>query len=106
MAPALISGALCIAAGFARLGFLTNFLARPILTGYLNGIALSIIAGQLGRRLFGFSLAPAGIFLIISIAAAKAPIRFILDRTGATERIGSDRHYPSVAAAVESLLQM
>jgi hypothetical protein len=66
------------------------------------------LAGQDPARYLSLTmaLAPAGIFLIISIAAAKAPIRFILDRTGATERIGSDRHYPSVAAAVESLLQM
>ena len=55
MALAIITGVLCIAAGVARLGFLTNFLARPILTGYLNGIALSIISGQLGR-LFGFTV--------------------------------------------------
>src|SRR5581483_5698672 len=41
-------GLLCIGAGFARLGFIANFLSRPILTGYLNGIALSIIVGQLG----------------------------------------------------------
>ncbi len=60
-ALAMIAGLFCIAAGLARLGFLTNFLARPILTGYLNGIAISIIAGQLGG-LFGFSVAPAGFF--------------------------------------------
>lgn len=58
---ALITGVFCIAAGVARLGFLTNFLARPILTGYLNGIAICIITSQLGT-LFGFSLAPAGFF--------------------------------------------
>ena len=40
----MITGVFCIVAGLARLGFLTNFLARPILTGYLNGIALSIIS--------------------------------------------------------------
>jgi MFS superfamily sulfate permease-like transporter len=62
MALALMTGAFCIAAGLGRLGFLTNFLARPILTGYLNGIALSIITGQLGR-LFGLSLAPAASFV-------------------------------------------
>ena len=55
----MIAGVFCIAAGLAGLGFLTNFLARPILTGYLNGIAICIITGQLGA-LFGFSLAPAG----------------------------------------------
>jgi high affinity sulfate transporter 1 len=65
MALALIAGAFCIAAGLGRLGFLTNFLSRPILTGYLNGIALSIITGQLGR-LFGLSLAPAGFFRLIA----------------------------------------
>jgi MFS superfamily sulfate permease-like transporter len=41
-----------------------RLLARPILTGYLNGIALSIISGQLGR-LFGVSLEPAGFFRLL-----------------------------------------
>ena len=61
MALTMITGLFCIVAGIARLGFLTNFLARPILTGYLNGIALSIISGQLGK-ICGFPLAPAGFF--------------------------------------------
>lgn len=64
MVLTMITGVFCIVAGVARLGFLTNFLARPILTGYLNGIALSIISGQLGR-LFGFSLSPAGFFRLL-----------------------------------------
>jgi MFS superfamily sulfate permease-like transporter len=63
-ALAIIAGVLCIAAGLARLGFLTNFLARPILTGYLNGIAICIITGQLGT-LFGFKLAPQGFFRLL-----------------------------------------
>jgi high affinity sulfate transporter 1 len=65
MTLAMITGVFCIVAGVAGLGFLTNFLARPILTGYLNGIALSIISGQLGR-LFGFSLEPAGFFRLLA----------------------------------------
>jgi high affinity sulfate transporter 1 len=64
MVLTMITGVFCIAAGFARLGFLTNFLARPILVGYLNGIALDIISGQLGR-LFGFSLEPVGFFRLL-----------------------------------------
>jgi high affinity sulfate transporter 1 len=63
-ALAIVAGVFCIAAGLARLGFLTNFLARPILTGYLNGIAICIIAGQLGT-LFGFSLRPSGFFRLL-----------------------------------------
>jgi high affinity sulfate transporter 1 len=63
-ALAMITGVFCIAAGLARLGFLTNFLARPILTGYLNGIAVCIITGQLGA-MFGFSLEPSGFFHLL-----------------------------------------
>jgi high affinity sulfate transporter 1 len=63
-ALAMIAGVFCIAAGLARLGFVTNLLARPILTGYLNGIAICIITGQLGT-LFGFSLKPAGFFRLL-----------------------------------------
>jgi high affinity sulfate transporter 1 len=50
----LMTGILYIVAGGARLGFIANFLSQPILTGYLNGIALIIIAGQL-QKLFGYS---------------------------------------------------
>ena len=50
----LMTGILYVIAGFSRLGFIANFLSQPILTGYLNGIALIIIAGQL-RKLFGYS---------------------------------------------------
>ena len=60
MALAIVTGVFCMAAGRARLGFLTNFLARPILTGYLNGIAISIIVGQLGR-LFGYQVTSGGL---------------------------------------------
>jgi len=63
-ALAMIAGVFCIAAGLARLGFLTNFLARPILTGYLNGIAICIITGQLGT-LFGFRVVPTGFFRLV-----------------------------------------
>ena len=63
-ALAVITGVFCIAAGLARLGFLANFLARPILTGYINGIAISIIVGQLGT-LFGFRVEPAGVFRLL-----------------------------------------
>lgn len=47
----LMTGALYLMAGFARLGFVASFLSQPILTGYLNGIALVIIAGQLSKLL-------------------------------------------------------
>src|SRR5207344_1103708 len=51
---AVIVGGLVIAAGLARLGFLTALLSAPVRHGYLNGIALIVIVSQL-PRLFGFT---------------------------------------------------
>jgi high affinity sulfate transporter 1 len=47
----LMTGVLYLLAGAARLGFLAAFLSQPILTGYLNGIALIILVGQLPKLL-------------------------------------------------------
>ncbi|MCJ7798761.1 MAG: SulP family inorganic anion transporter [Polaromonas sp.] len=52
---AVVSGLLCIAAGVARLGFITELLSKPIRYGYMNGIALTVLVSQL-PALFGFSV--------------------------------------------------
>ena len=46
---ALIVGALCFVAGLARLGFLADLLSRPVLIGYMTGVAVIMIGGQLGK---------------------------------------------------------
>ena len=52
---ALVSGAVCVLAGVARLGFVTELLSKPIRYGYMNGIALTVLISQL-PKLFGFSI--------------------------------------------------
>ena len=52
---AFLTGILCIAGRFLRLGALADFLSRPILVGFMNGVALSIVLGQIGK-LFGFPI--------------------------------------------------
>ena len=52
---AVVSGTVCIAAGLARLGFITELLSKPIRYGYMNGIALTVLISQL-PKLFGFSI--------------------------------------------------
>lgn len=52
---ALIAGAFGIAFGLLHLGLLTDLLSKPIRIGYLNGIALTVLVGQL-PKLFGFSV--------------------------------------------------
>ena len=52
---AIVSGAVCVAAGLARLGFITELLSKPIRYGYMNGIALTVILSQI-PKLLGFSV--------------------------------------------------
>jgi high affinity sulfate transporter 1 len=53
-AMAVVCGATLIAAGWARLGFVTELLSKPIRYGYMNGIALTVILSQT-PKLLGFS---------------------------------------------------
>ena len=57
---AVVSGVLCIVAGSARLGFVTELLSKPIRYGYMNGIALTVLISQL-PALFGFSASGDGL---------------------------------------------
>jgi high affinity sulfate transporter 1 len=52
---ALMVGTLMTAAGVARLGFVADLLSKPTRIGYLNGLALTILVGQL-PKLCGFSV--------------------------------------------------
>ena len=57
---AVVSGLLCIVAGAARLGFVTELLSKPIRYGYMNGIALTVLVSQL-PALFGFTVDANGV---------------------------------------------
>lgn len=52
---ALLTGALCLAAGLARAGFVTDLLSKPIRVGYMNGLGLTVLVTQL-PNVFGFSI--------------------------------------------------
>jgi high affinity sulfate transporter 1 len=52
---AVITGALMIAAGIGKLGFVADLLSKPTILGYMNGLALTIIVGQIPKML-GFSV--------------------------------------------------
>lgn len=52
-AMALVSGAVCVLGGLARLGFIIQLLSAPIRYGYMNGIAIVVLVSQL-PALFGF----------------------------------------------------
>lgn len=83
----LITGLLYVIAGSAKLGFIANFLSQPILTGYLNGIALLIIVGQL-PKLFGYHANENGFFEQI--------LEFVLDI--------DNSHWPTAVLGIALLI--
>ena len=54
-ALALLTGGITVLAGVGKLGFVADLVSRPTMIGYLNGLALTIMVGQL-PKLFGFSV--------------------------------------------------
>ena len=46
---AVLVGVVCFAGGLLRLGFIADLLSRPVLIGYMAGVALIMIGGQLGK---------------------------------------------------------
>jgi high affinity sulfate transporter 1 len=51
----LITGLLCLGASLLKLGALADFLSKPIIVGFMNGVAINVVLSQLGN-LFGFRI--------------------------------------------------
>ena len=74
---ALISGAMLLAFGLLRLGFLAYFLSHPVISGFITGSALLIAIGQL-QYILGVRIAGAGVLekltgLVVSLPHANLP---------------------------------
>ncbi|MFO0994705.1 MAG: SulP family inorganic anion transporter [Hyphomicrobiales bacterium] len=67
-AMAIVSGLVCIFAGVARLGFITELLSKPIRYGYMNGIALTVLISQI-PKLLGFKIESGGLLHDLSAIA-------------------------------------
>jgi SulP family sulfate permease len=88
-ALAISIGFLCLLAGHFKIGFVADFLSKPILTGYITGTALIVIASQLGK-LFGISLENDDFFAKILELISK------LDQT----------HLPTLALGLVTILAL
>lgn len=86
---AVLTGVMCIAAGLFQLGFVADFLGKPILVGYLNGVAISIFLGQIGK-VFGFAIQSRGIISRLMELASKLP----------------QTHLPTLAVGLTTLIVM
>jgi high affinity sulfate transporter 1 len=79
---AILTGAICAAASAARLGAAADFVSAPVRYGYVNGIALTVIVGQL-PRLAGFSVPAGGVLselvgFVAGLAQGRAVVPALL----------------------------
>ena len=56
----LMVGGLMVLGAVARLGFIAQLISKPTMIGYMNGLALTILVGQL-PKLFGFKVSGNGL---------------------------------------------
>ena len=56
---ALMVGVIMVLASVAKLGFIADLISKPTMIGYMNGLAITILVGQL-PKLFGFSVSAEG----------------------------------------------
>ena len=99
----VLVGLMLIAAGVARAGFIASFFSRPILIGYLNGIGLSLLAGQLGK-VVGFKIEGSGFILsMINFFERLGEIHWltlVIGVAGLAMLIWLPRRYPKLPAAL------
>jgi high affinity sulfate transporter 1 len=57
---AIMVAAIMILSAVAKLGFIADLISKPTMIGYLNGLALTILVGQL-PKLFGFKIDAEGL---------------------------------------------
>ncbi len=88
---ALLSGAVLLLCGLARLGFLANFFSRPVMSGFTLAAAILIALGQLEALLGGPVGAPhpasaaLGLGALALLLAARRYLAPLLVRCGLTD---------------------
>jgi high affinity sulfate transporter 1 len=77
IALALMVGVMLIIGGFLKLGVLADFFSRPVLDGFVVGVAISIAVGQLGKLLGfepeGYDFVPDILLIISNIGMTHLP---------------------------------
>lgn len=86
---ALLVGAMSFVGALARLGFLSNLLSRPVLVGYMTGIAIVMIVSQFDK-----------------ITGAPVSGDRFIDLIRTLARNGSHVHWPTLIVAAAVLVLM
>ena len=102
---AIMVALIMVVAGLTGLGFVADLLSKPTMIGYMNGLAVTIIVGQL-PKLFGFSVDADGLIaeaagFVQGLADGKAvPAAAVLGITGIAVVLGLQRFLPKVPSVL------
>lgn len=103
IALALMVGLLCIAGSLLRLGVLADFLSRPVLDGFVVGVAISIAVGQLDKILGfdpqGYDFVPDLLLMLRDIGMTHIPT-FVVGMASLLLLFALDRFAPKLPAAL------
>ncbi|MDM0043779.1 sulfate permease [Variovorax dokdonensis] len=108
-AMAVVSGLVSIAAGLAKLGFVTELLSKPIRYGYMNGIALTVILSQV-PKLLGFSIEGEGgplyqaWAIVQGVVAGQWHAVTVMIGLGSLAAIFALKHIPRVPAVLVAVV--
>jgi len=102
----LLVGLMCVAASFLRLGAIADFLSKPILVGFMNGLSLSIVLSQMGP-LFGIPLDSAGFFprvveFLTSLSRTQLPTMGV-GLLALSALLAAQRYLPRIPAALVAM---
>src|SRR3954468_7453577 len=104
LAQAILCGAMLLLLGYFKLGFLANFLSKPILVGFVGGLALDILVSQVAKML-GVKIDSGGEFpekvtdLVTGLGTAD-PWSMLIAAAGVAVLLGGRRISPSVPWAL------
>src|SRR6478672_8668795 len=102
---AIMVAAIMILAAVAKLGFIADLLSKPTMIGYMNGLALTILVGQL-PKLFGFKVDANGLIgeigaFVSGLAGGEAvPAAAAVGIGGVVLVLGLQRWLPKVPAVL------
>ena len=100
----LLVAGIFVAMRLGRMGFLADFLSRPILVGYMTGVGLVVAAGQVEKILGGPAIAD-GIGLLSRIEFTSSDLAAVLQALGITIK-ASGAEIESVVIGVGVVITM
>lgn len=101
---ALLSGAVLLACGLLRVGFLANFFSRPVMSGFTLGSSIAIALGQLDTLLGGSPLAPHGPSVLLGAGAIAFLLLARRHGAGLLRRLGLSPGAANIGARLAPML--